>query len=65
MSKKVIGIIIVLDLFYNQFNAQVDLLLSLNKDIEVKVLEGYPHGFCAGGDWIDWVSTLLDNIFER
>lgn len=65
MSKKVIGIIIVLDLFYNQFNAQVDLLQSLNKDIEVKVLEGYPHGFGAGGDWIDWVSTLFDNIFER
>ena len=40
MSKKVIGIIIVLDLFYNQFNAQVDLLQSLNKDIEVKVLDG-------------------------
>ena len=22
-------------------------------------------GGLAGGDWIDWVSTLLDNIFER
>lgn len=65
MSKKVIGIIIVLDLFYNQFNAQVDLLQSLNKDIEVKVLDGYPHGFGAGGDWISDVSVWLENIFER
>ena len=53
------------DPFYNQFNAQVDLLQSLNKDIEVKVLDGYPHGFGAGGDWIGDVSVWLDNIFER
>lgn len=53
------------DPFYTQFNAQVDLLQRLNKDIEVKVLDDYPHGFGAGGNWIDGVSTWLDDIFER
>lgn len=51
------------DPFYNQFNAQVDLLQSLNKDIEVKVLDDYPHGFGIGGDWSEDVSSWLERIF--
>ena len=50
------------DPFYNQFNRQVDLLQKLNKNIEVQVLEDYPHGFGATGDWIDNVCHWLEEI---
>lgn len=52
------------DPFYNQFNAQVDLLQDLNKDIEVRVLDNYPHGFGIGGDWAEGVSSWLERVFE-
>ena len=52
------------DPFYNQFNEQVALLQRLNKNIEVQVLNNYPHGFGADGDWISNISTWLDNIFN-
>ena len=48
------------DPFYNQFNRQVHLLEELNKDIEVQVLDNYPHGFGASGDWIDDVCNWLE-----
>ena len=50
------------DPFYNQFNRQVDLLERLNKNIQVQVLDNYPHGFGATGDWIDDVCTWLEEI---
>lgn len=53
------------DPFYSQFNAQVDLLQSLNKDIEVKVLDNYPHGFGASGNWISEVVTWFEDRFAR
>ena len=48
------------DPFYNQFNAQVDLLENLNKNIEVNVLDNYPHGFGASGNWISKVDAWID-----
>lgn len=51
------------DPFYNQFNAQVDLLQDLNKDIEVRVLDNYPHGFGIGGDWTEGVANWLERVF--
>lgn len=50
------------DPFYNQFNSQVALLQDLNKNIEVEVLENYPHGFGATGNWINHVDNWLDNL---
>ncbi len=52
------------DPFYRQFNAQVDLLMSLQKNIEVQVLQYYPHGFGIGGDWADDVSTWLTRVLS-
>ncbi len=52
------------DPFYRQFNAQVDLLMSLQKNIEVQVLQDYPHGFGIGGDWADDVSTWLIRVLS-
>lgn len=47
------------DPFYEQFNSQVELLHKLNKNIESKVLNQYPHGFGSQGDWINEVSKWL------
>lgn len=51
------------DPFYNQFHAQINLLKSLNKEIEYQVLEHYPHGFGIEGNWADdvdkWLSEKL------
>lgn len=48
------------DPFYNQFNEQVNLLKELDKDIEVNVLNNYPHGFGINGNWADKVDNWLD-----
>lgn len=48
------------DPFYNQFNEQVNLLKELDKDIEVNVLNNYPHGFGISGNWADKVDNWLD-----
>lgn len=52
------------DPFYDQFNAQVNLLNDLNKDIELNVLNNYPHGFGIEGNWSRKVSNWLDNIYK-
>lgn len=50
------------DPFYRQFNAQVDLLERLNKNIASQVLDNYPHGFGISGNWAtkvdDWLTSL-------
>lgn len=51
------------DPFYNQFNAQVDLLKELNKNIESKVLTKYPHGFGVRGNWVSIIDKWLDKVF--
>lgn len=50
------------DPFYSQFNSQVDLLNSLDKNIESIVLDNYPHGFGASGDWVDDVDNWLMSL---
>lgn len=50
------------DPFYNQFNAQVNLLKKLNKNIEAKVLNKYPHGFGIRGNWIPIIDQWLDEV---
>ncbi len=44
------------DPFYNQFESQVDLLHQLNKNIELQVLDNYPHGFGIRGKWAENVN---------
>lgn len=52
------------DPFYNQFNAQVELLQKLNKNVESKVLDKYPHGFGVRGDWVSVIDKWLDKNFK-
>ena len=52
------------DPFYNQFNAQVDLLNNLNKNIESKVLNKYPHGFGVRGDCVSLIDDWLDKFYK-
>ena len=51
------------DPFYEQFNDQVDLLQDLDKDINVTVLDDYPHGFGSGGNWIRSIDNWLENTW--
>ena len=44
------------DPFYNQFECQVDLLHQLNKNIELQVLDNYPHGFGICRKWAENVN---------
>lgn len=50
------------DPFYKQFNAQVDLLNNLDKNIESKVLNKYPHGFGVRGNWVSIIDKWLDEV---
>ena len=52
------------DPFYNQFESQVDLLHQLNKNIELQVLDNYPHGFGIRGKWAENVNQWLDKIYR-
>ena len=51
--------------FYNQFNEQVALLKKLNKDISVNVLNNYPHGFGATGNWEKNVDKWINKLGEK
>lgn len=53
------------DPFYSQFNAQVDLLKKLDKNIDSLVLNNYPHGFGIGGDWSYDVVAWLDHVLDK
>ena len=48
------------DPFYTQFNAQVDLLNQLGKNVDSKILNKYPHGFGVRGEW----PLLIDDWFQ-
>lgn len=50
------------DPFYLQFNAQVDLLQELHKEIGVQVFDRYPHGFGIRGQWAEMVDQWLEEI---
>lgn len=53
------------DPFYNQFNAQVDLLNELEKNLKSQVLDSYPHGFGIRGQWAEKVDLWLDGIYKK
>ncbi len=52
------------DPFYDQFEAQYELMTELGYPVRRLVLEGWPHGFGGDGDWIEDYAAWLDGIFS-
>lgn len=52
------------DPFVDQFEACVEALKKAGVSVESHELRGMPHGFGAGGDWIDGYDEWLENIFR-
>lgn len=53
------------DPFYTQFNACVSALRQAGVDVEALVLQGWPHGYGARGDWVPVFDRWMVNIFEN
>lgn len=53
------------DPFYDQFEAQVDLLARLGCTVRARVLDGWPHGFGALGGWIPEFDDFMQEAFAR
>lgn len=51
------------DPFYDQFEEQVELMASLGYTVHARVLEGWPHGFGALGDWIPEFDDFMQEAF--
>ena len=52
------------DPFYDQFEAQYELMTELGYPVRRLVLEGWSHGFGGDGDWIEEYAAWLDGIFS-
>ena len=53
------------DPFYDQFEAQVELMHRLGYTVRARVLQGWPHGFGALGDWIPEFDAFMQEAFSR
>lgn len=53
------------DPFYDQFEEQVELMASLGYTVHARVLEGWPHGFGALGDWTPEFDDFMQDAFAR
>lgn len=53
------------DPFYDQFEEQVGLMTDLGYTVHARVLEGWPHGFGALGDWIPEFDDFMQDAFAR
>lgn len=53
------------DPFYDQFEAQVELIPQLGCAVRARVLDGWPHGFGALGDWIPEFDDFMQAAFAR
>lgn len=53
------------DPFYDQFEAQVQLMAKLGYDVRARVLDGWPHGFGALGGWIEEFDDFMQEAFAR
>ena len=51
--------------FYDQFEMQVQLMQDLHYPIHARVLNGWPHGFGALGEWIPEFDEFLQDVFSR
>lgn len=53
------------DPFYDQFEAQVELMRRLGYTVRARVLQGWPHGFGALGGWIPEFDAFMQEAFSR
>lgn len=51
------------DPFYDQFEKQIELMADLGYTVHARVLEGWPHGFGALGDWIPEFDDFMQEAF--
>ena len=51
------------DPFYDQFEAQVEVLESSGVTLRARVLDGWPHGFGAEGGWIEEYDDFMQQAF--
>lgn len=51
------------DPFYDQFEAQVELMEDLGYTVYARVLDGWPHGFGALGGWIPEFDAFMQEAF--
>ena len=50
------------DPFYRQFNQNVEAARQAGALVESHVLEGWPHGFGARGEWTTWFDHFLTSL---
>ncbi|WP_167148784.1 alpha/beta hydrolase [Actinomyces sp. ZJ308] len=50
------------DPFYDQFEAQVELLAGRGDTLRARVLDGWPHGFGAEGGWIEEYDAFMQEV---
>lgn len=50
------------DPFYQQFVANADAARAAGVQVEEHVLEGWPHGFGAQGEWTTWFDRFLTQV---
>lgn len=53
------------DPFYYQFERQYEVLNNMGIQTERIVLEGWPHGFGADGNWVSDYAEWLKNILKE
>lgn len=53
------------DPFYNQFEAQYDLMQEVGTPTSRIVLQNWPHGFGGDGGWIEDYAQWLETIFSE
>ena len=53
------------DPFYQQFLANADAAEEAGVRVERLQLDGMPHGFGAGGEWVPAFDRFLSGIFQN
>ena len=53
------------DPFYQQFLANADAAEKAGVRVERLQLDGMPHGFGAGGEWVPAFDRFLSGIFQN
>lgn len=51
------------DPFYDQFEAQVEVMAARGATVHARVLDGWPHGFGAEGGWIEEYDDFMQQAF--
>lgn len=52
------------DPFYDQFEAQVEVMAARGGTFHARVLDGWPHGFGAEGGWIEEYDEFMQRAFQ-